>query len=196
MNRLQPQVDAVTLDPERQEKARQYARIQRRMMLVDLSIGALYLLAWLVFGWSAALAEALAARTSLPALQVAGYAIIFGGGYLLLTLPLSYYEGFVLPHRFDMSNQTRQGWVLDQIKSGLLGGLLGLLVLEVVYALLRLFPATWWLWTAGFLLVFNVLLANLAPVIIFPIFYKFVPLEEDGWRSVLERRCGASISLI
>jgi STE24 endopeptidase len=44
---------------------------------------------------------------------------------------------------------------------------------------LRTAPDTWWLLTAGFLLLFNVLLANLAPVLLFPIFYKFSPLNEE-----------------
>jgi len=173
------QEQAVVLDPQRQEQARQYARLSRRLMVIDLLVGALYLLAWLALGWSVALEQALATRTSLPWLQVAGYALVFGGLYLLLTLPLSYYEGFILPHRYDLSTQTRRGWWLDQIKSWLLGGVLGLLLLEVIYALLRSFPETWWLWAAGILLLFNILLANLAPVLIFPLFYRFIPLGEE-----------------
>jgi L-seryl-tRNA(Ser) seleniumtransferase len=35
------------------------------------------------------------------------------------------------------------------------------------------------LWVALILLFFNVLLANLAPVLLMPLFYKFVPLGED-----------------
>ncbi len=173
------QNETVVLDPQRQEQARKYAHLSRRLMVVDLLVGALYLVAWLALGWSAALEQALAARTDLPWLQVAGYALVFGGLYLLLSLPLSYYEGFVLPHRYDLSTQTRRAWWLDQIKSWLLGGVLALLMLEVIYALLRRFPESWWLWAAGFLLLFNILLANLAPVLIFPIFYRFVPLGEE-----------------
>ena len=50
----------------------------------------------------------------------------------------------------------------------------------------ELAPESWWLWTAGILLVFNVLLANLAPVLLFPIFYKFTPLE-DEYQDLTER---------
>jgi len=45
--------------------------------------------------------------------------------------------------------------------------------------LLRAAPDSWWLWVGGFLLLFNVLLANLAPVLLFPIFYKFSALDES-----------------
>ena len=61
----------------------------------------------------------------------------------------------------------------------LIGAPIGLVVLEVVYVFLRAFPQTWWLWVAGFLLVFDVLLADLAPVLIMPIFNKYVPLGDE-----------------
>jgi STE24 endopeptidase len=69
--------------------------------------------------------------------------------------------------------------LMDQIKGVLVSAPIGLLVLEIIYAILRTYPETWWLWAAGFLLVFNVLLTNLAPILFFPIFYKFKPLEEE-----------------
>ena len=188
----------VTLDPERQEQARQYASITRRLMLVDLGLGALYLLAWLVFGWSASLKEALLQITGNDWLLVAGYGIVFGGIYLALGLPLAYYEEFVLPHRFGQSNQDLKGWVSDQVKGTLVGGLLGGALLEIIYAVLRAAPETWWLWAAGILLAFNVLLANLAPVLLLPLFYKLKPLDEQyadlGARLVrLARQAGTQV---
>lgn len=174
-----PAMSELTLDPERQKQAKEYARISRRLMLLDLLLGAVYVLAWLLLGWSQALKSSLLTYTTNDWLLVAGFGIIFGGIYFLINLPLSYYEGFVLPHRYGISNQTLKGWGNDQIKSVLLAVLLGGFLLEVIYALLRTAPETWWIWVGGILLIFNVLLANLAPVLLFPIFYKFVPLEED-----------------
>jgi STE24 endopeptidase len=171
--------EPITLDPERQVKARQYAHIHRRLMLVDLFLGALYLSAWLWLGWSKTLKESLLTITSNDWLLVAGYGFLFAAGYFLLDLPLSYYSGFVLPHQFELSTENIKGWVIDQLKGILVGGILGGLLLEVIYAVLRAAPQTWWLWAAGLLLVFNVLLSNLAPVLLFPIFYKVKPLGEE-----------------
>lgn len=172
-------MSAVTLDLDRQQKAKEYARLRRRLMLFDLALGAVYLLLWLFSGWSQALKSYLLARTNNEWLLVAGFGLVFGVGYLLITLPLSYFEGFILPHRYDLSNQTFTGWVSDQVKGLLVGGLLGGLMLELIYAVLRAYPDTWWLWAAGLLLVFDVILANLGPVLIFPLFYKFTPLGEE-----------------
>jgi Zn-dependent protease with chaperone function len=166
------------LDPERQEKAKELARIQRQLMLLDLAIGATYLIVWILAGWSQDLQAWLQMFISNEWLLVPAFAFIFVGIYSLFNLPLSYYEEFVLPHRYGLSNQTVKEWIIDQIKMGVIGGGIGLIFLEIIYAVLRMFPETWWLWAAGFLLFFNVLLANLAPVLLFPIFYKFKPLGE------------------
>jgi STE24 endopeptidase len=168
------------IDPERQQQAKQYARIRRRLWLVDTAFGAIYALAWLGFGWSLSLRNWLTNNLSTSDwLLVAAFVAVFGGIYFLLNLPLGYYSGFVLPHRFGQSNQSFKDWVLDQLKGLAIGAPLGLLMVELMYVALRAAGDLWWLWAAGGLLVFNVLLSNLAPVLIMPLFNKYVPLDEE-----------------
>jgi STE24 endopeptidase len=170
---------SIELDPERQKRAKQYARIKRRLMLLDLSISGFYLLAWLILGWSKALQDWLLQYTTNDWLLVAFFVIIFGGILFIINLPLSYYQGYILPHRFDISNQKLSTWIMDELKGILVGGVIGMIVLETVYAILRVYPITWWLWAAAILLIFNVILANIAPTLIMPLFNKFVPLGEE-----------------
>ncbi len=167
------------LDLERQRQAKIYARIRRRFSLLDMGLSGLYALLWVISGWAVSLRTVLSTLTVNPWLLVPLFAAVFGGIINLLTLPLNYYSGFVLPHRFGMSNQTLKGWIVDQLKSLLIGIPLGLALLELVYLLLRAQPDTWWLWAAAMLLVFNVLLSNLAPVIFMPLFNKFIPLGDE-----------------
>ncbi len=108
-----------------------------------------------------------------------GFIVIFGGIASLLELPLGYYSGFILPHRFGQSNQDFKGWVMDQLKGLLISAPLGLVVLELVYLALRLTGGWWWLWTGAGMLVFSVILSNLAPILIMPLFNKFVPLGDE-----------------
>jgi Zn-dependent protease with chaperone function len=171
----------VTLDVERQKQAKAYARIRRRLLVVDVALGGLYALAWLVLGWAAWLKAALQGSIAGNSewLMVAGFGAVFGGVYYVLDLPLSYYSGYVLPHRFGLATQNLASWVADQVKGALVGGALGGVMLEVIYAVLRAAPDTWWLWAGGILLLFNVILANLAPVLIMPIFWKFTPLGDE-----------------
>jgi STE24 endopeptidase len=167
------------LDRERQKRAKEYARINRRLMVLDLVISGLYMLAWLVFGWSEALKAGLLQFTTNDWLLVFLYVVVFGGILFLLNLPLSFYQGYTLPHRYDLSTQNISGWITDQVKGILLGGVLGIIVLEIIYAILRAYPTLWWLWAAVILLVFNVILANLAPTLLMPLFNKFIPLGDE-----------------
>ncbi len=170
-----------TLDPERQKRAKEYARISRRLWLVNLVIGAVYTLAWLVLGWSIALRSWLMSFPifASPWLLVPAFIVIFGGIYSIIDLPFSYYPGFVLPHRFDQSTQSFKDWVIDQVKGLAIGAPLGLIMVELLYLALRAAGSLWWLWAVGGLLVFNVLLSNLAPIIIMPLFNKYVPLGDE-----------------
>ncbi|RCK77202.1 MAG: Ste24 endopeptidase [Anaerolineae bacterium] len=179
-------MENTTPNPERQEKARQYARLNRRLMLVNLLLSGGYALAWLLLGWSKQWSTTVQSLTSNPWLQVLLYLLVFGGLLYLINLPLNWFESYHLPHRFELSTQTPRGWVIDQIKGLAVGGLLGLLVLEVIYAVLRAAPQSWWIWATLFLLFFNVILGYLAPVVLFPIFNKFKPLGEE-YADLVER---------
>jgi len=123
------------IDHEKQKQARQYARIRRRLWLLDTCFSALYLLAWLFLGWSISLREWLIARTANEWVLVALYVLIFGGVYSILNLPLGYYSGFMLPHRFEQSNQSFKDWFVDQLK-GLAIGVPQLLIILVIVALI------------------------------------------------------------
>jgi STE24 endopeptidase len=166
-------------DPERQTEARRYARQRRKLIPVSLGLGLLWSLGWLLTGTSVALREELTQLTSSQALVITLYCAIFGLGYVLLDLPLSYYGGFVLPHRFGLSTQSRRDWVVDSIKAGLIGGALALVMIQILYLALAIWPATWWLPVGLVYLLFGVVLSALAPVLIAPIFYRFTPLEEE-----------------
>lgn len=167
------------LDPGKQEQAKEYSHIRRRLFLVDLALAGVYVILWLVTGWSVDLRNFLLSLTTNEWLIVAGFLVVFGGIYFVIDLPLSYYSGFVLPHRYDLSTQSFKDWIFDMFKGVLVGGVLGLIVVEIIYFVLRISPDLWWLWAGIILLFFNVILANLAPVLLLPIFYKFVPLEEE-----------------
>lgn len=167
------------IDPIKQEKAKEYSRIRRRLMVVDMIWNALYAVFWLTLGWASNLDNWIQGYTQNNWLIIIGFVAVFGGLSAILSTPLSYFSGFILPHRYELSNQTLKEWVIDQIKGLLVGAPIGLLVLELIYVFLRAYPDTWWIWAAGFLLVFNILLSNLYPILIAPIFNKFVPLDEE-----------------
>ncbi len=106
------------------------------------------------------------------------------------------YYGFRLEHRFNLSNQKLQSWIWDESKGFLVGVILAGIVVELLYFIIRQAPEYWWLiaW-AAFLGLF-VLLAQIAPVVLFPIFYKFEPLDNDELKArlvALSERAGTRV---
>jgi STE24 endopeptidase len=61
------------------------------------------------------------------------------------------------------------------------------IVAELLYFIIRQAPQFWWLIAWAAFLVLFVLLAQLAPVVLFPIFYKFEPLQNEELKSRLVR---------
>ncbi len=177
------------IDSDRQRQAKEYARIRYRLLALNLILTALALVIALALGLNVWLKQIVLAITPDVWLSTFLYFAAAFVAYGALFFPLSYYSSFVLPHRYGLSTQNLRAWLIDELKGGALGILFGGLVIEVIYALLRgdvplpLLSAGgagggWWLWASVFMLLFNVVLANLAPVLIFPIFYKFKPLED------------------
>lgn len=174
------------IDEERQKEAKNYACLIRRLMLLEILLSGLYCLGWIVMGWTKQVRDALYFYIASDWLLVVGFFVIFGGIIYLLKLPLAYYGGFILPNRFRLSTQNFWGWISDQLKNLSLSALFGSLMVESIYALLRYDPKNWWLWIAILLLIFNVILTNLAPLLIFPLFYKSKPLG-DEYNELIER---------
>ncbi len=174
------------IDAGRQQKAREYARVRRRLSFVNMGIAAVGLLLVFVLGldkWLRNVIQGIAFLSWQPVhdwfpLQILLYFLIAVLVYQLITMPLVYYSGYVLPHRYGMSTQSWRGWARDFLTGFVLSLVLEAAAITLIYALLAFQPLTWWVWVAVVMLFFSVIMANLAPVLIFPLFYKFTPLPE------------------
>jgi STE24 endopeptidase len=95
----------------------------------------------------------------------------------------------VLEHRYHFSTQHFKAWFSDWLKSFLVGFLLGALVFEAIYLITAASPHLWWLWLSFIMIIFSVILANLFPVIILPLFYKTSPIEHESLKKRIEDVC-------
>jgi STE24 endopeptidase len=172
------------LDPRRQEKAKEYARLRRYLFFIDLALGAAFLLIVLFSGLSSGLRNLL--DLPLPA-RVALYLTVLVIAYGVITLPLNIYSSFVLPHRYSLSRQNFRAWILEELKSLLVGLTLGMALGVTIYLLLDAFPDTWWLLAFALVALVSVVLTRLAPVLILPLFFKVVPLSDTELRERLFR---------
>ena len=174
-----------TVAPPDSPEARKYNRIHRWLGVGEFALGLALLLVLLLTGWTGWLRD-IAYRSQSYALAVFFYTLMLVVLSKLVGLGLDYY-GFRLEHRYRLSNQKMRGWLWDEVKGLLVSAVLAGLLVEMLYFIIRQFPEHWWLlaWL-GFLGV-AVLMAQLAPVILFPIFYKFEPLQDEELKSRLVR---------
>ena len=177
-------------------EARRYNRIRRWLGIADFIIGFAFLVVLLVTGWSGWLRD-LAYRLGFQNYSLAVFM------YLLLLLLISKalgmgldYYGYRLERRNKLSTQRFRAWIWDEVKGFLVGLVLGSVVVELLYYTIRQWPERWWLLAWASFMVLFVLLAQLAPVVLFPIFYKFEPLDNEELRRrlvVLSERAGTRV---
>ncbi|HSM87524.1 MAG TPA: M48 family metallopeptidase, partial [Candidatus Limnocylindrales bacterium] len=97
------------------------------------------------------------------------------------------YRSFRLEHRFSLSNQRFGSWLKDQFKGWMLGLVLATVLCEIVYALIRTSPEHWWIFAWVIFIALFVFFAQIAPVVLFPLFYKFSPLQNEELKQRLVR---------
>ena len=187
---------AIVSTPADSPDARRYNRIRRWLGVADFILSLVLMAVLVVTGWTGTLRDiAYKATFQHYSLAVFLYVLMLMLIGKFLGLGLDYYS-FRLEHRYQLSNLRFRAWVLDEIKSFLVGLVLAGILVELLYFIMREVPQHWWLiaW-AAFLGLF-VLLAQMAPVVLFPIFYKFAPLENEELKRrlvVLSERAGTRV---
>src|SRR5216684_2252832 len=173
--------------PSDSPEARRYNRIRRWMGVADFILSLVLMVALLVTGWSGMLRDvAYKASFQHYSLAVFLYVLMLMVLAKVLGLGLDYYS-FRLEHRYQLSNLRMRAWIWDEMKGFLVGVILAGIVAELLYFIMRQVPQHWWLIAWAVFLGLFVLLAQLAPVVLFPIFSKFEPLQNEELKSRLLR---------
>jgi STE24 endopeptidase len=182
--------------PADSPSAARYNRMQRWLSILDFALGLALLIVLLSTGWTGTLRD-LSYRTAFQnySLAVFLYFVMLLAISKVLSFGLDFY-GFRLEHKYQLSNQKFRPWLMDEFKGFLVGVLLGGIAVELLYFILRQYPEHWWLIAWAVFMGLFVLMAQLAPVILFPIFYKFEPLEDEDLKRrliVLGERAGTRV---
>ncbi|HWG37308.1 MAG TPA: M48 family metalloprotease [Terriglobales bacterium] len=169
----------------RTEEARRYAGAMLRRSLIEGVVKAAATIAFLVLGASEALALWLKGGAALTVLE---YVVIAGAGLALLGVPFDWW-GRGIEIRFGMNRQSLASWAWDWVKGLLVGAVLGIGAVELLYWLLRAAPGAWWLWAWAAFSLLTIVLAQLAPVLLFPLFFKMRLMSKDDAReaALIER---------
>ena len=180
--------------PSDSPEARRYNRIRRWLGVTDFLVGFAFLIVLLATGWSGWLRD-LAYRawdSRIIHCRFSFTCCCCWRSARSSGLGLEYY-GFRLERRFQLSNQKFSAWAWDEVKGFLVGVVLGSDRSRSVVLTIRQWPQHWWMLAWALFMGLFILLAQLAPVILFPIFYKFEPLDNEELRRrlvVLSERAG------
>ena len=163
-----------------EDKATRYHRLQRRASVLGTLAGAALFALLVTTGGAVWLRDVLrgVAGDSFAGL-VASYTVALVLLADLVQLPFAYYRGVTLERRYDLSTQRLARWWLDQVKGVALGLLFAVTAALALWGLLRAMPGLWWLTAAALFSVVMLALAQLAPVLLMPLFYRFRPVQRQ-----------------
>jgi STE24 endopeptidase len=168
------------IDPEKQKIARRYKNDHMKVGIASYVVSGILLIALLYFKlspWFGGVLESFTGSRFLVALIYFAAVFIV---YTKINFSFSYLSGFRIEHKYNFSTQNFRAWLADEIKSFLVGIILGLIVFEILYAVTLYAPSMWWLWLSLIMIGISVILANLFPVLILPLFYKTAPLDNEA----------------
>lgn len=164
----------------RQELAKKYELVHNKLFLLEIILtllGLIILIVGGISGISGRLSWILGFAIPNIWLKNGAYVVIVSIIYTLFFLPLNFYEGYILEHKFMLSNQSLGDWIKNSLKAFGVSLVLSLIIIEITYLLLRQTGSYWWIWAGCFWIFFSIILNHLAPILLIPIFFKLTPLD-------------------
>ena len=165
-------------DEEKYAKSQEYTRSSTRFSLVENTIMTAATILFMLLGgfnWIDTIARSLDFGTIVTGLIFTGLLVLLSG---IISLPFSIYSTFVIEERFGFNTTTVKTFILDIIKTLVLGIVIGGPFLAFILWFFETGGPLAWLYCWLVVVTFTVVLQFLAPVIIMPLFNKFIPLEE------------------
>lgn len=180
------------LSADQLAEARRYSRRKLVAEILDTAIAIGYLVAIVAAAdrLDSLLASLPGCASRWPRL-IAMFSLVVAG-HLLVSFPLDVYSGYWLERRFGLSRQSLGRWLWRLGKRQAIGWTIGALLVGGLYALIWLVGWAWWIVAAVAFFVFTVLLGQLAPVVILPLFYKVRRLEDAELLERFRRLCAGT----
>lgn len=151
---------------------------------------------FVMLGYSLRLEEFIRFHTQNNYLVFIIYVFAIGIFSSILFAPVNFYTGFYLEHKYNLSNQTFKKYVLENLKSMMVGLVIGVPILLLFFFVLNQFEDLWWLVFASAMFLISVVLSQIFPILIMPIFYKITPLNDDELKARITKLAkGAGITV-
>ena len=162
------------------KSAKKYNNIKLAIGISESILSFILILLFIWLGYSTKLESYLSNYFTNQYLLFLAFLFVLGIAGSMLSFPISYYTGFYLEHKYNLSNQTFWKWISEGLKALLVSLVIGIPILLLFYFALIQFGEIWWLPFAVLMFFISVVLSQIFPILIFPIFYKITPIENEN----------------
>lgn len=173
-------------DAEKYSKAQSYLIENTLAGLVKESLSTVILVLFILLGgfnWLDQLCRSFGYGPVLTGLLFGGALFVF---LFLFDIPFSLWHTFVIEQKYGFNKTTPRTYIVDKLKGLILGTLLFVLAAGFILWFFEKTGSLAWLYSWGALTAFQILLVFIAPVVIAPLFNKFIPLADGELKTSIE----------
>jgi len=163
--------------------SKKYNNTKLAISIFDTVAGFILVFIFIALGWSILLEEYIRQFVSSDYLVFLLFVISIGVAGSIIFFPFNFYSGYILEHKYKLSNQNLFKYFFEKAKALLVSTLIGIPILILFFWVLREYGTFWWLPFAIFMFFISVVLSQIFPVFILPIFYKIKPIENESLKS-------------
>lgn len=172
---------------EKFEKQKQYRKVNHRFGKISSTFSLLVLLVFLWFHGFARVDELVQQLTTHWLWRPMFFFGAIGLASMVIGIPFSLYQTFVIEEKFGFNKTTPKIFVLDQIKGIVIGAIIGGILLGLVIWFYEFAGRWFWLYAWVGLSAFMIFFSKFYTTLILPLFNKQTPLEEGELRSAIEK---------
>ncbi|MFH1459711.1 MAG: M48 family metallopeptidase [Candidatus Omnitrophota bacterium] len=173
-------------DREKYAKSQNYLKEKTQFMFFEDSCVTLITLFFILIGgfnFVDQYARSFGLNELLTGLLFVGILMLFSQ---LLSIPFSAYNTFVIEEKFGFNKTTVKTFITDIIKGLILGAIIGGIAFSGIVWFFQKTGSLAWVYCWGGMSGLQLFLMFIAPVVIMPLFNKFVPLEDGELKQTLE----------
>ncbi len=184
-NKLPGELEGI-YDAEKYRKSQDYEKVKHKFSFVTDTLSFIAILLMLFFSGFAYVDNIVRQYTDNPILLALLFFGILALAAYVLSLPFSVYSTFVIEEKFGFNKTTHRTFIFDQIKTLILGAIIGGGLLSLVVWIYESTGNWFWLIAWAALSIFMIFITMFYSTLIVPLFNKQTPLEQGELRDAIE----------
>lgn len=163
-------------DADNYRKQQNYEKEKARLSIVESSLSTAIIITFFSLKGFGYLQGIISQTVHSQILQTLIFFGVLGFIALLLSIPFSYYDKFIIEEKYGFNKSTKKLFFIDIFKNLILSAVLGGVILAVITWLYLLNPDVFWISILVIMIFFSLIMNALYSTIILPLFNRKTPL--------------------